>query len=82
MSDKVMVNYAGQDVPATPIDINQSREQWSEYVLDDGTLLRIKLVVTNVLRLEGKFDEEHNPVYLVKSTNVTSIKAPSNLKKQ
>ncbi|HNX81089.1 MAG TPA: hypothetical protein PKL77_02975 [Candidatus Omnitrophota bacterium] len=82
MNDTVMVQYAGQEVPAVPVDISQSREQWSEYVLDDGTLLRIKLIVTNILRLEGKFDEENNPVYLVKSTNVTSVKVPGNLKKR
>ena len=82
MSDKVRINYLGEEAEATPVEINQTSENWNQYLLDDGSVLKIKLVATNVLRVEGKFDDEHNPVYLVKSTNIMSVKSPDNLKRK
>lgn len=81
MADKIKINYAGQEVEATPVEVNQAQEQWNHYLLDDGSLLKIKLVTTSVLRVESKFDDERNPVYLVKSTNIVNVNSPENLKK-
>ena len=44
-------------------------------MLDDGTVARLKLVVTGVLRLEGMQDQKGQPVYIIESTNVTAISA-------
>ena len=60
---------------ATEIGFRSSGEHWNEYLLDDGTVARIKLVVTGVLRLDGMRDQKGQPVYLIESTNVTSISA-------
>ena len=48
---------------------------WNEYLLDDGTVARIKLVVANVFRVDGQTDGKGQPVYVIESTNVTSISA-------
>ena len=82
MSDKIRITYAGEEVMATPVEVSQSGERWNEYLLDDGTLIKMKPVATAVLRVEGKFDEDGNPVYLVKSTNVMSVRSPDNLKRK
>lgn len=82
MQERIKINYLGEEVEATPIETAQASEVWNQYLLEDGSVLKIKLVVTKILRLEGKFDDENNPVYLVKSTNVISIKSPDSLKRK
>ena len=54
-------------------------EHWNEYLVDDGSVLRLKLVATEVIRLDGQFDQEGNPLYMVNSTNVLTVSAPEDL---
>jgi hypothetical protein len=79
--NKVKINFGGEEVEATPIEISQAGEQWNQYLLDDGTMIKMKLVATKVLRIDNKYDKEGNPVYFVQSTNVISVAAPDNLRK-
>lgn len=81
-NEKVMINMGGRQVQATPVDVNQSGERWNEYFLEDGTVLKMKLVLKKVFKVEGEFDEEGNPVYVMQSTNVTSVSAPGDSKKK
>ncbi len=41
----------------------------------------MKSIVTEVARLDGEYDAEGNPAYVVNSTNVTHVSAPEDLKK-
>jgi len=81
MAEKIKVMYAGEEVLATPVEITQASELWNQYIIDDGTLIKMKPVATKVYRLDGRFDEDNNPIYLVKSTNIMSVNAPAHLKK-
>ena len=81
-TDKVTVRFNGRQVQATPVEVNQAAERWNEYLLEDGAVLKIKLVLTKALRLDGTYDGEGNPVYVVQSTNVTSVNAPDGLRKK
>ena len=63
----------GDFVDATEIGHRATGEHWSEYLLDDGTVARLKLVVTNVYRVDGQRDAKGQPVYVIESTNVVSI---------
>lgn len=56
-------------------------EHWNEYLLDDGSVVRMKAVVTEIVRIEGQYDQEGNPAYMVFSTNVTHVFSPEGLKK-
>jgi hypothetical protein len=80
--NKIKINFGGEEVEALPIEINQTSEYWNQYLLDDGTLIKMKLVATKVLRVDGKYDPEGNPLYIIQSTNITSVNAPDNLKKK
>jgi len=81
MSEKIKVNFGDDLVDASPVAINQSSEYFNQYFLDDGTVLRMKLVATRVLRLEDRYDNDGSPVYFVQSTNVLSVDAPHHLKR-
>lgn len=80
MAERIKINYGGEDVEATPLEINQAQEHWNHYLLDDGSVVKIKLVATKVLKIENRFDDEGNPVYLVKSTNIMNVSSPDQLK--
>ena len=83
MPDQIKIQLPSGDwVNATPIQISQSNEQWNTYLLEDGSVLKVKLVVTKVSRLENSYDAEGNPVYIFQSTNVTTVETPRHLKKK
>ena len=82
MVNKIKINFGGEEVEALPIDINQTNEYWNQYLLDDGTVIKMKLVATKVLRVDNKYDLEGNPLYIIQSTNITSVNALDNLKKK
>lgn len=67
---------------ASLVSTVQSSEHWNSYVLDDGSIIRMKLVATEILRIDGEYDPEGNPVYYIKHTNVTSVDAAEDLKKK
>lgn len=65
----------GQPVDAVEVGFRALGEHWNEYLLDDNSVVKLKLVVTGVNRIEGHTDEKGQPVYLVESTNVMSVSA-------
>ncbi len=56
-------------------------EHWNEYLLDDGTTVRTKLVMVSAYRLPDEYDAEGNPVYVLNSTNVVKTDSPDELRK-
>lgn len=65
----------GQLTDATEVGFRTHGEHWNEYLLDDGTVIRLKPVVTMITRVEGLIDEKGQPVYIVESSNVLSVSA-------
>jgi hypothetical protein len=72
----------GSEVEADVIGFRTNAEHFNEYLLDDGTVIRMKPVVTEVIRIEGQYDPLGNPAYVIQSTNVTAVDAPEELRKQ
>ncbi|MFI5396898.1 MAG: hypothetical protein ACHQ9S_15280 [Candidatus Binatia bacterium] len=78
--DTIMV--FGNPVNVSEVPVIRSEERANDYELEDGSTIRFKAVATAVLRLEGQYDGEGNPMYLVKNGQiVTVIKAAANLRK-
>ncbi len=61
----------------TEIEVVDAKERWSEYRLADGTTMRIKSVVIAVFREDGQKTADGEPVYNMKSTLITDIRAPA-----
>ncbi len=58
-------------------------EYWNEYMVDDGSIIKIKLVATEIVKLDNMHDPNTgDPVYVVLSMNVVSVQAPEHLKEQ
>jgi len=81
-SRRVKINFNGQQVDAESVEATQSSERWNEYLLDDGAVLKLKVVLTNVYRIDGQYDAEGNPLYFVHSTNVLAANAPQELRRK
>lgn len=79
---KIQITMNDQVVEAVDVPILQSNEVWSEYKLEDGTMLRVKLVVGSIIRLIGQCDPEGNPVYLSKGTVVSIPIVPDSLRQK
>jgi hypothetical protein len=79
---KRKVTFNDQTVEATVLPFQTGGEHWNEYLVDDGTVIRIKLVATDVLRVDGQYDQQGNPLYLVSTTNVTTVSAPDDLRRE
>ncbi len=81
MERPTKLNFQGIERDAVEVDFKVVKEDWNEYNLDDGTRIKLKPVAAAIIRIPGLFDNEGNPVYVVKSSNVMSVSAAANLKK-
>ena len=72
MSDrrKTVRDQTGVEVEGVVVTVVESTERFSDIRLEDGTLIRIKPVVVEAVRVEGKWDNEGNPLYVLRSANV------------
>jgi hypothetical protein len=69
-------------VDGSEVLVKESREKWSEFELEDGTVMRIKPAVMSAIRIDGHYDQEGNPAYAVKAGQVVAIiSTPEHLRK-
>jgi len=81
MERTIKVPFQGKTVDGLDMDFKSIKEDWNEYQINDGTIVRMKVVVVNIAKVTDKYDNEGNPVYIVKTSNVLAISAPEKLKK-
>jgi hypothetical protein len=80
---KRKVNLGGQEFMAEEIEFeSETPEKWNTYALHDGTNLKVKAVLANVLRVEGHYTPTGDPLYTVNASLVVSTTVPDNLKKK
>ena len=67
---RVTINHEGQALEGEELDWKVlSGEGWSEYECSDGTRLKMKTIVTKIVRLD-KRGPDGAPIYTVSSANV------------
>lgn len=54
---------------------NTISEEWYEYIVDDGTRIRLKMTVTRIAKT-SKFDRQGEPVYLVDNNVLLQVRPP------
>jgi hypothetical protein len=77
---KQKINLGGREYQAESVEFETEREGWNSYVLHDGTELRLKAVVSQIMRVEGAYAPNGDPLYLVQSSNIVVTNAPDKLK--
>ena len=75
MARKTRINIGDRSIEAEDMEFTTGREDWNEYQVEDGFTVRIKLVVSSILKT-GDRDPQGNPVYIVQSTNIVKVLPP------
>lgn len=75
------VSPGGPEQDAELVEVQQSSEHWNQYLLADGAVIRLKAVAIEVWRFLGQYDNDGNPMYVIRSRNVVSVNAPDELRK-
>ncbi len=70
---KTKLKLNDEEVDAWDVPIAESTERWTELRLEDGAVLRIKVVVGSVVRVDSIKDDAGNPLYVVKSGNALTL---------
>lgn len=68
------INFQGEMVEATEVDVLTSNERWNEYQLADGKVLMFKEVLVSVLRVEGKTNPDGTQAYQFQTAKVVRVK--------
>lgn len=77
MAGKVKVPVGpNQFADGTRVGFKPISEPWCELDCDDGTRIRVKLVVTEVIKIDGARTPEGDPVYVIRSSNVMHATVP------
>ncbi len=78
---KIVSPVSHREVEAVNTDFEAKSEPWVTYDLSDGTVLKIRTLVTGIMRLEGEHDAGGNPVYTVSTQVVIRVvSAPKELR--
>ena len=69
-------------VDGNEVPITESTERWTELRLEDGTVIRVKPNVLSAVRLDGRYDQDGNPMYAIRgSQTMTIVSTPDHLRK-
>jgi hypothetical protein len=70
-------------VDAWEVPIATSTERWSEFELEDGSVIRAKVNAVGFIRIENQYDPDGNPIYAMLAQNVHVIgSVPDKLKRK
>ena len=76
MAKKVRMNINNQIVEAESMEFQPLDEQWSRYRLEDGTIVKIKTVPSDIFKLPQPDPVTGLPQLVVRSGNVMSVEPP------
>jgi hypothetical protein len=79
--EKKMYDYKGQKFEGEEVTFTSAGEQWCHYKLSDGSEIKAKMVLMEVVRLAAH-DENGNPVYMFTAQQVLGIQPNPELVKK
>jgi hypothetical protein len=81
---KRKMNLLGHETEVTDLDIVEKKnERMAEYTLEDGSVIRFIAYPTAVIRLDGQYNPDGTPIYLVLNQPVTTVvSSPEHLKRK
>ncbi len=79
---KRKLRIGNEELTAEVVEFETERENWNTYILADGTTLKLKAVMAEVLRVDGRYAPNGDPMYIANSNVVISTAAPEHLRKK
>lgn len=61
-------------------DVVASKDGWSEYTLNDGTIIRLKAALLDTKRAVNQYTPDGNPLYIYQFTVINQVIAPAQLR--
>jgi hypothetical protein len=77
----VEVEVGGATRQGVRVAVTEGNEPSGSYALADGSRIRARLVLIDVIRVVGMFDEQGAPIYVLKYQVPFGVNAPPNLRK-
>jgi hypothetical protein len=71
----------GRTVEGSSVPFQTGGEHWNEYLIEDGSVLKVKLVATEIIKVDGEYDDQGNPLYALHSTQVVVVDSPEDLQR-
>lgn len=69
------MNINGKEMEVSSVDVILANENWNEYTLANGDVLRIKDILTDVGKVVNQETTlDNQPVYVVKTTRIITLK--------
>ncbi len=78
---KKKLTVFGFQIDVSDVPIVKAEERFNLYVLEDGTVLRVKSVATSMMRVDGQYLPDGNPIYIVQTSPAVSVES-SPMKKE
>lgn len=63
----------GMELDVVEVSFEPSIEHFNEYVLGDGSVIRVKSVVTSIMRVHEQFMADGSPIYFVFTSPATRV---------
>jgi hypothetical protein len=82
VSNQKIVDYQGKKVTGEVVDFESSPENFNNYLLTDGTNIKIKTVLLEVIRLVGEYGPSGDPIYLFTAQQIINTNSPEGLKQK
>ena len=73
---KIKMNIGGKTVEGESMAFNAREEPWTVLRVEDGSVIKLKPVVSDIFRLPGKDPVTGLPQYMIRSSNVVSVEPP------
>jgi hypothetical protein len=80
---KTKVTLGDRTLDGFEVPVDSSNEKWSEFKLEDGTLIRAKVNMVSAIRVDGEYDPAGNPLYALNmAPAIAIIETPEHLRKK
>jgi hypothetical protein len=73
--------FQGRQVKGQSVEFEAKSEPWNQYSLADGTQLKAKMVLLDVVRLE-EYNDKGDPVYQFSLQQIIGTEIPEELKRK
>ncbi len=82
MAKKLVQIAPGRQVEGESLRFKALSEPWCEFECEDGSTVRLKVVVSDIVRIDEIVSPEGEPIYVVKSSNILAVDVPDALKRR
>ena len=75
MGRTTQVQYGGKQIPGLSLDFENVSEHWNEYKLENGGVVRVRVVPVEIVVTEER-NQQGEPVVVVKSSVLVQYREP------